>query len=430
MRELIQNLELSSFPESDRLTGMVGSVDSLMAKRCRVPATLLALAGLLVFGSACPSSGPAAVATAPEVGRGPVIDSHTLLAPVEQSFNQALALFDKIGVVKFCNKNGRYLGSRAFAATLQMKHVLKEKFEFFANLNWRGVGEPGWAAREADRLEQEVRFGAKGLKIFKALGLGVRDPDGKLLHVDDPRLDPIMERAAKLNIVIAIHTGDPKAFFEPVTEANERYAELSEAPDWSFYGGDYPSREQLLAERDRLIARHPKTTFLLIHLANNPEDLDYVAGLLDRAPNVYVDTTARLPEIGRHPVAKVRDFFIRYQDRILFGTDLSISPYGMQLGSVSKDPPTFDDAVAFYEAHYRFFETDEKNIDHPTPIQGNWKINAIHLPRPVLRKLYYDNAEKLIFQRKVTVPVVDPFAEAATPAAPAPVETGVVPAPH
>mgnify|MGYP001105474514 CR=1 FL=1 len=343
-------------------------------------------------------------------GRGPVIDSHTLITPVDDSLRLALSIFDRVGVVKFCNKNGGSQGARTLYASLGIKHLLKDRFEFFANLDWTGVARQGWGEREAERLEREVRMGARGVKIFKSWGLGATGADGQLLHVDDPRIDPVMQRAARLNAIVAMHTGDPKAFFEPPTPDNERYDELRIAPDWSFYGPKYPSREQLLDQRDRLMARHPETTFLLIHLANNPEDIDYVARLLESFPNVYLDTSARLPEIGRHPPETVRAFFIRFQDRILFGTDLAVSPYGMQLGSVSEKQPTLQDAVEFYRAHYRFFETDQKQITHPTPIQGRWKIDAINLPREVLRKLYHDNAEKLIFQRKMTVPVVDPLA--------------------
>jgi len=280
--------------------------------------------------------------------RGPVIDSHTLIAPIDGSIDAALKLFERVGIIKFCNKNGGYLGSRAFAMTLQVKHRLKDQFEFFSNVRWRGVNEPGWGEREAERFEQEVRLGSKGIKIFKALGLGVLDASGSLLHVDDPRLSPLFERAGKLNAVVAVHTGDPKAFFEPPGPDNERYDELKEAPNWSFYGDEFPSREQLFTERNRVLARHPNTTFLLIHLANNPEDLDYVAKLLDTYPNVYVDTSARVPEFGRHPPDKVRAFFIRFQDRILFGSDLALSPYNIQLGSISEKPPSFDDAIEFY----------------------------------------------------------------------------------
>ncbi len=348
--------------------------------------------------------------------RGPVIDSHTLIAPIDESIDTALRLFERVGVVKFCNKNGGFLGSRSFAATLQVKHRLKDRFEFFANVSWNRVVEPGWGEFEADRFEREVGFGAKGLKFFKAMGLGARDIDGKLIPIDDARFDPIMQRAAKLNVVIAIHVGDPKAFFEPPTPQNERYDELKLAPDWSFYGEDYPPLMELWKQTERLIGRHPDTTFLFIHLGLS-EDLPYMEKLLDAHPNVYVDTSARVPEFGRHPADQVRRFFLKFQDRILFGTDLAIGPDHWQLGSVSETPVGFEDAVKFYQAHFRFFETDLANIDHPTPIQGRWKVNAIHLPPEVLRKLYYTNAEKLIFARKVTVPVVDPVEEPAAPPA-------------
>ena len=300
---------------------------------------------------------------------------------------------------------------------MQVKHKLKERFAFFVNVSWNRVVEPGWGENEAERLEREVGFGAKGIKFFKAMGLAARDVNNKLIPIDDPRFDPIMDRAAKLNAVVAIHVGDPKAFFEPPTPDNERYDELKQAPDWSFYGEDYPPLMELWKQTERLVSRHPTTTFLFIHLGLS-EDLDYMEKLLDAHANVMVDTSARVPEFGRHPVDKVRAFFIKFQDRILFGTDLSISPDHWQLGSVSETPVGFEDAVKFYQTHFRFFETDLANIDHPTPIQGRWKVNAIHPPPEVLRKLYYANAEKLIFARQVTVPVVDPIED--PPAAPTP----------
>ncbi|MBI5548363.1 MAG: amidohydrolase family protein [Deltaproteobacteria bacterium] len=354
--------------------------------------------------------------------RGPVIDSHTLITPLDEPIDTALKLFKRVGVVKFCNKNGGFLGSRAFAATLRVKHRLKAQFEFFVNVSWDGVGQPGWGEHEAERLEREVGYGAKGIKFFKALGLGARDAQGALIPIDDPRFDPIMARAGKLNVVVAIHVGDPKAFFEPPTPQNERYDELKLAPDWSFYGADYPPLMELWKQAERLISRHPGTTFLFIHLGLS-EDLDYMEKLLDAHPNVYLDTSARVPEFGRHPVDKAHSFFLKFQDRILFGTDLALGPDHWQLGSVSETPVGFEDAVKFYEAHFRYFETDLQNIDHPTPIQGRWKVNAIHLPAAVLRKLYYANAEALIFARKVTVPVVDPIGQPPPAAPPAPSQT-------
>jgi hypothetical protein len=377
---------------------------------------------LLLYAFACkkhPTQGSAATE------RGPIIDSHTLIAPIDDSIDTALAVFKRVGVVKFCNKNGGFFGSRGFTATLRIKHRLKEQFEFFVNPSWNRVVEPGWGENEADRFEREVHWGAKGIKFFKAMGLGARDIDDKLIPIDDPRFDPIMARAAKLNAVVAIHVADPKAFFEPPTPQNERWDELKLAPDWSFYGGDFPPFMELWKQTERLITRHPNTTFLLIHLGMS-EDLDYMEKLLDAHPNVYVDTSARVPEFGRHPVDKVRRFFTKFQDRILFGTDLSISPDHWQLGSVSETPVGPEDAVKSYQAHFRFFETEDKNIDHPTPIQGRWKVNAIHLPPEVLHKLYYANADRLIFTRAMTVPVTDPMEDAqpapgqAGPAQPAP----------
>ena len=347
--------------------------------------------------------------------RGPIIDSHTLITPLDGPIDTALELFKRVGVEKFCNKNGGFLGSRAFAATLRVQHRLKDRFAFFVNVSWDGVEQPGWGEYEAERLEREVGFGAKGIKFFKAMGLGARDASGKLIPIDDPRFDPLMSRAARLNVVVAIHVGDPKAFFEPPTPQNERYDELKLAPDWSFHGGDYPPLMELWKQTERLISRHPKTTFLLLGLA---EDLDYMTRLLDAHPNVFLDTSARVPEFGRHPASKAREFFIRYQDRILFGTDLALGPDHWQLGSVSEKQVGLEDAVEFYRAHFRYFETDLQGIDHPTPIQGRWKVNAIHLPARVLRKLYYSNAEALIFARQVTVPVVDPLDRPA-PGAPA-----------
>ena len=315
------------------------------------------------------------------------------------------AVLDAVGVDEFAVKSAGAWGSPRFEATMAMKQVLGDRMEVFCNIPWKRVNEPDFAQTIAADLERAARRGVKGVKIFKALGLSVRAADGVLIPVDDPSLDPIFDKVGELNMIFAMHTADPVAFFEPVTPDNERWDELGEAPDWSFHGGDYPSHDALLAQRDRRIARHPDTTFLLIHLANFPEDLDYVDRLLDKYPNVYVDTSARVPEFGRHHADKVRGFFTRHQDRILFGSDFIVSFGGkMQLGSVSKTTPTLRDAVTFFERHWEYFETDGVQIDHPTPIQGRWKVDAIHLPPEVLRKLYRDNAHKLIWERKLRLP--------------------------
>jgi len=335
---------------------------------------------------------------APRPAHRPVIDSHVHLTPSPDCIARALRIFAAAGIERFCVKSAGFAGSARFQATRQLQRRLGRRLAMFVNIDWRGFGRPGWQERELARLERAAAAGARGVKIFKNLGLGLRDADGRLVAVDDARLDPLMEKCAQLGLIVAIHTADPEAFFRAPGPANERYLELLFAPSWSFWGRDYPRREELLAARNRLVARHPRTTFLGIHLANNPEHLDQVAAWLERYPNLYVDTSARLPEIGRHPADQVRRFFIKYQERILFGSDLVVSPAGLQLGSLSIFPQDDDDAREFYRAHWRYFESRQRGLDTPTPIQGDWKIDGIGLPAEVLEKLYRGNALRLIWR--------------------------------
>ena len=329
----------------------------------------------------------------------PIIDSHVHIVPTMTAAAQALEVMEGAGISRFVAKSGGHFGEMRFIHTIAMKRVLGNRFEWFCNIDWDGIDHPQFGQITADRLERAARLGAKGVKIFKALGLSVKTADGKLVPVDDPRLDPIFEKAAELGFLVAMHTADPVAFFEPVTPQNERYEELSIAESWSFYGDEFPSHDELLAQRDRRIARHPNTIFLLIHLANYPENLAYVDQLLDRFPNVWIDTSARVPEFGRHSPEKVRALFTKHQDRILFGSDFISTPRGMQLGSVSKKKGqlTIADGIEFYRRHWEYFETDHRGMTHPTPIQGSWTVDAVDLPPEVLRKLYHDNADWLIF---------------------------------
>jgi predicted TIM-barrel fold metal-dependent hydrolase len=330
-----------------------------------------------------------------------VIDSHVHITPTRKGLDVALEVFERAGIGRFVVKSAGPVGSPRYAATLELQRLVGDRMRAFANLDWRGIDHPDFAEQQVGLLERMKQDGMVGIKIFKSLGLSVRTADGVLLKVDDPRLDPIFEACGRLGLIVAWHVADPVAFFQPPTPDNERHDELSIAAEWSFYGGDYPSHDELLAARDRVLERHPGTTFLLIHMANYPENLEYVDRLLDTHPNIYVDTSARVPEIGRHPAERVRAFFLEHQDRVLFGSDLVVEGNGaMQLGSVWPDPdslPGIDDAVEFYARHWRYFETNDRQIDHPTPIQGRWKVDAIGLPPEVLRKLYAGNAERLIF---------------------------------
>ena len=280
---------------------------------------------------------------------------------------------------------------------LWTKH--KSRFVIFANIDWQGDGKaddpaswacnkPGFARLIAAELTEAKKAGASGLKLFKRFGLTYRNADGSLIKIDDARWDPIWKACGELGLPVLIHTADPAAFFLPIDEKNERWEELSRHPDWSFYGSQrpkkyahlkWPTRDALLAARNRVIARHPKTTFIGAHMANNPEDLATVGAWFDKYPNLYADITSRIAELGRQPYT-ARKFFIKYADRILFGTD-------------GPRPP------ARLFPHWRFFETFDENFayaENPFPPQGLWNIHGIGLPDDVLRKLYHENAAKLI----------------------------------
>jgi predicted TIM-barrel fold metal-dependent hydrolase len=207
--------------------------------------------------------------------------------------------------------------------------------------------------------------------------------------VDDPRLDPLWAKAGELGVPVLIHTADPVAFFQPLDENNERWEELQAHPDWHFGTPEFPDHDTLLAQCNRVIERHPNTTFIGAHLGNYPENLAYVDDCLERYPNFYVDTAARIGEFGRHPTEETRAFFLKHQDRVIFGTDLT-------LGWEAFEGVDMADTKHFYDTHWRFFETAERQIDHPFPIQGRWKVDAVGLPKEILEKLYFRNAQRLI----------------------------------
>jgi predicted TIM-barrel fold metal-dependent hydrolase len=279
-------------------------------------------------------------------------------------------------------------GMRAF------RDALGERMVYFPAPDFRDTS-PGFGERMAQELARKVAGGAAGVKIFKDLGLRHKDADGALIPVDDPRLDPLWAKAGELSVPVLIHTADPVAFFQPLDEDNERWEELQRHPDWHFGTPEFPDHDTLLAQRNRVIERHPDTVFIGAHLGNYPENLAYVDGCLDRYPNFYVDTCARVGEIGRHPAEDARAFFFKHQDRVLFGTDWVVGWDGAnELGE--EDMAEFKRS---YDAHRRFFKTDGRQIEYPGyPWQGHWLVDAIDLPHDVLEKLYRRNAQRLIPQ--------------------------------
>lgn len=351
-----------------------------------------------------PTAAPAGPAWRPGYVRPPVIDVHTHI--MRDGLERADRAMDENGLARMVNLSGGVLGRGA--EDRPAARAAHPRIDDLLNIEWRARGQEGFGAAMARALEIAVtQFGFKGLKVSKALGLYVDDAEGARIPVDWPELAPLWDKAGELGVPVAIHTADPKAFWLPPTPDNERYEELSVHPEWSFADPRYPSREELLAERERLVARHPKTTFVCVHFGNNPEDLDFVDDLLRRFPNVVIDVSARLGEIGRHPPEKVRDFFIRHKTRILFGTDLGVGARALMLGSTGEDEPVWEDVKRFYDAHWRFFEGKERGIPHPTPIQGRWTIDAIDLPEDVLNHLYYKNAVRIFGLPDPTAPPAD-----------------------
>jgi len=329
----------------------------------------------------------------PPGAKFPCVDVHThprfRLLHSKKRLDEFVKIMDEQNIAACVSLDGR-LGAEFEEHAKYLWTQYRDRFVIFANVDWMGSGKPddpaSWDCQRTDfgrhtteQLAEAKRMGASGLKFFKQFGLGYRNPDGSLIRIDDPRWDPIWEACGKLGLVVIIHTADPAAFFLPIDAHNERWEELHRHPDWSFYGEDFPSRDELLEARNRVIGRHPETTFIGAHMANNPEDLARVGEWLDQYPNLYIEIAARIAELGRQPYT-ARRFFLKYADRIMFGTD----------GPRSR---------ARLLPHWRFLETFDENFpyaENPFPPQGLWNIFGIGLPDDVLRKVYYGNAMRVI----------------------------------
>jgi len=320
--------------------------------------------------------------------RFPVVDAHNHLGrwlSADGSWSapdvaELLAVMDACNVATIVNLDGLQ-GPELLANLERYDAAHPGRFLTFCQLDWTVTARPGFGDRLAAELERCVDDGARGLKVWKQLGLRIRDDRGDLLMPDDRRLVPLWETAARLGIPVTIHVADPVAFFEPLDRTNERLEELLANPDWHFGERDvFPPFERIIESFEALVASHPSTTFIGAHVACFAEDLAWVSRMLDTYPNLYADTAARIAELGRQPRA-ARALILRHPDRILFGTDLFPPEQGM------------------YAIHFRFLETADEHfpysVDDPPP-EGRWAISGLDLPDEVLRKLYGENARRTI----------------------------------
>jgi len=369
----------------------------------RIGAVLVVAGGAIAFAVCSTSELPHGTDTprsAGSTGR-PAFPTHKIDAHVHLAVGgerRLLELMERYGFDHAVDLSGG-TPTRGLAAHLAVANRLAGKITVFTTLAYEEVRAPGYGARMAEQVEAAHAAGARGLKIAKALGLGMMRPDGSgVVPVDDPELDVVFETAGRLGMPVAIHTGDPRAFWDPPDAKNERLQELSVHPGWLNYGKPVPSFRELADQFERRVARHPRTTFIGVHFGNDAEEPERVLRMLRAYPNLYVDLAARIPELGRHPAERLRQIFIEMQDRILYGTDLGVGPPGepLMLGSSGADPPTPDEERLFFSATTRWLETDDRAFAHPTPIQGSWTIDGLGLPREVLEKIYWKNAARVI----------------------------------
>jgi predicted TIM-barrel fold metal-dependent hydrolase len=317
----------------------------------------------------------------------PVIDAHNHLGETfgggwcKKPVPELLEVMDAAGVCLLVDLDGGWGEAILNARLDKYKSAAPERFCIFGGVAWNVWPEKGeyfgeWAAL---RLQSQARRGAQGLKIWKPFGLQVRDHLGALVPVNDARLDPIWHMAGELRLPVMIHVADPVAFFDPLDPTNERWEELNAHPDWQFPSPPYPDFLTILGQLANLVERHPGTTFIGAHVGCYAENLAWVGSLLDRCPNFYVDIAARIGELGRQPYT-ARRFFLKYSDRILFGLDCPAR-------------------VDWYRLYYRFLETNDDYFNYDLedpPTQGRWRIYGLHLPQPVLEKIYFRNAQRLL----------------------------------
>ena len=322
---------------------------------------------------------PTSTLVVPEHPKGqskyPFIDVHNHQFQMgTQDLSTLISAMDKLNMKVMVNLSGQ--GGDALQKMLQnIRDHYPKRFIVFTNINFNGIGDEGWTQRAVKQLEDDVKNGANGLKIYKSLGFSVKDKAGNRVAVDDPRLDAIWAKAGELKIPVIIHTADPKPFWDAMDEKNERWLELATHPGRK-RGDDNPVPwEQLIEEQHRMFRKHPKTTFIAAHFGWYPNDLDKLSQLMTEMPNMYVEFGAVIAELGRQPRA-ARQFFEKYQDRILFGKDSWVPEE--------------------YATYFRVLETEDEYFPYHKKYHAFWRMYGMGLSDTILKKVYYKNAIKII----------------------------------
>lgn len=336
-----------------------------------------------VDGEACWDYQPMPAVVRPETSvlgsRVPSIDVHCHWS-LDVDPEVMIAAMDERNVARAINLSGR-TGDELRAMCERYLGEYADRFAILCNIDFSRVGAPDFATRVVADLREAKAMGVSGLKVFKSLGLTTQDVNGRLIPVDDPRLDVVWRTCGELGLPVLIHSADPIAFFDPIDCTNERWMQLARHPDWSFHGESFPSWREVVDQFERMIARHRDTRFIAAHMANCAEHLAQARRLLAAHENLWMDLSGRVGEIGRRPYA-TRRLMLEFPDRICFGTDRYPG---------RPDQPR-------YRVYFRFLETDDEYFnyyDHPFPPAGDWKIHGIFLPDDVLQNVYHDNSARL-----------------------------------
>lgn len=306
----------------------------------------------------------------------PFIDvhNHRWRNPSPEDLDKMVGEMDELNMKVLVNLSGRS-GQRLVDGVKAFKGKYPKRFIFFANIDFRKIDEANFGENAAKQLEEDVQNGASGLKIFKNLGLTAKDSKGVRIPTDDSRLDPIFRKCAEFGIPVLIHTGEPNAFFDTHDRFNERWLELKMFPRRARPADKFPSWEKVMGEQHKLFAKHPNTIFIQAHFGWMANDLKSLGEILDKYPNVYPEVAAIVAELGRQPKF-AREFFIKYQDRVLFGKD------------------TYRPVE--YHTYFRIFESDDEYFPYFRKRHAFWRMYGLNLPDKVLQKFYYKNALKII----------------------------------